>query len=61
MEPHPHMFVSKSSTDDWVPDPDVPGSHMHELVHADGVWPGSRASRAWMARCRGRLSSERSR
>jgi uncharacterized cupin superfamily protein len=40
MEPHPHMFVSKSSTDDWVPDPDVPGSHMHELVHADGVWAG---------------------
>jgi uncharacterized cupin superfamily protein len=34
------VFVSTSSTDDWQPDPDVPGSQMHELVHADGVWAG---------------------
>ena len=40
MEPHPGVFVSKSSTGDWEPDPEVPGSQMHELVHADGVWAG---------------------
>lgn len=38
MEPHPGVFVSRVSTEDWEPDPDVPGSEMHELVHADGVW-----------------------
>ena len=26
MEPHPGVFVSKASTDDWEPDPDVPGA-----------------------------------
>jgi hypothetical protein len=40
MERHPGVFVSTSSTDDWEPDPEVPGSQMHELVHADGVWAG---------------------
>ncbi len=40
MEPYPGVFVSRASTDDWEPDPDVPGSLMHELVHADGVWAG---------------------
>ena len=40
MEPHPGVFVSNSSTDDWQSDPEVPGSVMHELVHADGVWAG---------------------
>jgi len=40
VEPHPGVFVSKASTDDWKLDPDVPGSQMHELVHADGVWAG---------------------
>src|SRR5947207_4195310 len=40
MEPQPGVCVSKASTEDWVPDPDVPGSQMHELVHADGVWAG---------------------
>jgi uncharacterized cupin superfamily protein len=40
MERHPGVFVSRSSTEDWEPDPDVPGSEMHELVHADGVWAG---------------------
>ncbi len=34
------VFVSTVSPDDWVDDPDVPGSEMHELVHADGVWAG---------------------
>jgi uncharacterized cupin superfamily protein len=34
------VFVSKASTDDWEPDPDVPGSEVHELVHRDGVWAG---------------------
>src|SRR5947207_8415596 len=40
MEPHPGVFVSKASTDAWEPDPDVPGTEMHELVHADGLWAG---------------------
>ena len=34
------VFVSNASTDEWEPDPEVPGSQMHELVHADGVWAG---------------------
>ncbi len=40
MEPHPGVFVSRASTDEWEADPDVPGSQMHQLVHADGVWAG---------------------
>jgi uncharacterized cupin superfamily protein len=40
MEPHPGVLVSKASTDDWESDPEVPGSEMHELVHADGVHAG---------------------
>ena len=40
MGQHPGVFVSKASTDDWRSDPDVPGSEMHELVHADGLWAG---------------------
>jgi uncharacterized cupin superfamily protein len=40
MEPHPGVFVSKASTDDWRSDPDVPGSQMHELVRADRLWAG---------------------
>jgi uncharacterized cupin superfamily protein len=40
MELSPGLFVSRTSTNDWKPDPDVPGTEMHELVHADGVWAG---------------------
>jgi uncharacterized cupin superfamily protein len=40
MQPHPGVFVSKASTDEWESDPDVPGSQMHELVHVDGLWAG---------------------
>jgi uncharacterized cupin superfamily protein len=40
MELHPGVFVSKASTDAWEPNPDVPGTEMHALVHADGVWAG---------------------
>ena len=40
MEPHPGVFVSNTSTDAWVSDPEVPGTVMHELVHADGVVAG---------------------
>jgi uncharacterized cupin superfamily protein len=40
MEPYPRVFVSNTSTDDWESDPDVQGSQMHELVHADGLWSG---------------------
>lgn len=34
------VFVSKVTTEDWVEDPDLPGSEMHELVKRDGVWAG---------------------
>jgi uncharacterized cupin superfamily protein len=40
MEASPGVFVSNVSTDEWEPDPEVPGTEMHELVHADGVWAG---------------------
>ena len=40
MEPHPGVFVSTVRTGEWEPDPEVPGSEMHELFHADGVWAG---------------------
>ena len=40
MEPHPGVFVLKASTDEWEPDPEVPGSQMQELVHSDGVRAG---------------------
>ena len=34
------VFVSTIDAEHWEPDPDVPGSEMHELVRADGVWAG---------------------
>jgi len=40
MEPHPGVFCSNVRTGEWEPDPEVPGSEMHELVHADGVLAG---------------------
>jgi uncharacterized cupin superfamily protein len=40
MEPHPGVFCSNVRTGEWEPDPEVPGSEMHELVHAGGVWAG---------------------
>ena len=40
MEPHPGVFLSNVRTEEWEPDPEVPGSEMHELAHADGVWAG---------------------
>jgi uncharacterized cupin superfamily protein len=40
MEPQPGVFVSRASTNRWESDPEVPGSQMHELVHADGVHAG---------------------
>ena len=40
MEIKPGMFVSRVDTADWEPDPDVPGSLMHELVHDGPVWAG---------------------
>jgi hypothetical protein len=39
MEPHPGVFCSNVRTEEWEPDPEVPGSEMHELVHADGCGP----------------------
>jgi uncharacterized cupin superfamily protein len=40
MEPYPGVFVSRQDTDEWESDPEVPGSTLHELVHADGVDAG---------------------
>jgi uncharacterized cupin superfamily protein len=40
MEVQPGVFVSNVETDAWMPDPDVPGSEMHELVHDGPVWAG---------------------
>lgn len=41
MEQSPGVFVTKAEMDDdWKPDPEVPGSLMHELVHADGLHAG---------------------
>jgi uncharacterized cupin superfamily protein len=40
MEPYPGVFVTNASTDEWESDPEVPGSVMHELVHADGLEAG---------------------
>jgi uncharacterized cupin superfamily protein len=40
MEPKSGVFVTSSMTEDWAPDPEVPGSGMHELVHADGLHAG---------------------
>jgi uncharacterized cupin superfamily protein len=40
MEVGPGVFVSSTQTDDWEPDPEVPGSEMHELVHDGPVWAG---------------------
>jgi uncharacterized cupin superfamily protein len=40
MELAPGVFVSTVSADEWEPDPDVPGTEMHELVHDGAVWAG---------------------
>jgi ethanolamine utilization protein EutQ (cupin superfamily) len=40
MERSAGVFVSNISPDDWIDDPDVPGSEMHELVRQDGAWAG---------------------
>ncbi len=40
MEPYPGVFVSKASTEAWEPDPEVPGSEMHQVVHGDGLQAG---------------------
>jgi len=40
MEPYPGVFVTNAATGKWEPDPEVPGSVMHELVQADGLHAG---------------------
>lgn len=41
MELNPGVFVTNQGTDQgWELDPEVPGSVMHELVHADGLHAG---------------------
>ena len=39
MEMHPGVFVSNVDTDEWEPDPEVPGSDFHVLV-SDGTAAG---------------------
>ena len=34
------LFVSSVNPERWEPDPDVPGSEMHEIVHTDEMWAG---------------------
>ena len=34
------VFMSNVSTDEWTPDPDVPGTEMHELLHEGDLWVG---------------------
>jgi uncharacterized cupin superfamily protein len=34
------VYVTSATTEEWQADPEVPGSVMHELVHADGLWAG---------------------
>ena len=40
MEIKPGMHVARGSTSDWMDDPEVPGSSMHELVHDGPIWAG---------------------
>ncbi len=40
MEVLPGVFVSNVATDEWRPDPEVPGTEMHELVHDSTVYAG---------------------
>jgi mannose-6-phosphate isomerase-like protein (cupin superfamily) len=40
VEPQPGMFVSHHDTAAFEPDPDVPGSQMHELVREGPIWAG---------------------
>ena len=40
MEAFAGVFVTKTATDEWETDPQIPGSQKHELVRADGVHAG---------------------
>ena len=40
MELAPGIFVSSIAADEWEPDPDVPGTEMHEIVHNGTIWAG---------------------
>ena len=40
MEIKPGMFVTPGATTEWIDDPEVPGSSMHELVHDGPIWAG---------------------
>jgi uncharacterized cupin superfamily protein len=34
------VLVARAETTEWEPDPDVPGSEMHELIHEGPIWAG---------------------
>ena len=59
MEPHPGVFCSSVRTGEWEPDLEVPGSDMHEPVHADGVLAGLTRFTAVEGPARGRRPSAR--
>ena len=40
MELIPGIFLSSTATEEWVPDPGVPGTEVHVMVEADGVAAG---------------------
>ncbi len=40
MEVYPGVFVSNVAPEGWEPDPEVPGSEMHELMSVNGVSAG---------------------
>ncbi len=40
VERAPGVFVSSTSTQEWAPDPEVPGSEAHVLVESDGLAAG---------------------
>ena len=40
MEFMPGSFVSNVNTDEWSPDPEVPGTEMHELINDGTVYAG---------------------
>ena len=55
MKLHPGVFVSDVATEEWEPDPDVPGTEMHVLVDSGGVQAGLTRITKGVPPCPGRL------